>query len=90
MQTSIYGMDKQQGPTEQHRDIQYSLINQKGKEYEKEYIWLSHFCCRAEINTVNQLHFNKILKQDISTFCEISIKCVKLCYKLIIGWYINI
>ena len=38
MQTSIYGMDKQQGPTEQHRDIQYSLINQKGKEYEKEYI----------------------------------------------------
>ena len=31
-------MDKQQGPTQQHRDIQYSLINQNGKEYEEEYI----------------------------------------------------
>lgn len=33
-------------------------------------------CYRAEINAGNQLHFNKILKQDISTLCEISIKCV--------------
>ena len=34
IQTSIYMMDKQQGPTVQHREI-YSI----GKEYEREYMY---------------------------------------------------
>ena len=33
----IYGMDKQQGPTDSTGNyIQYSVINHNGKEYEKE------------------------------------------------------
>ena len=40
MQTSIYRMNKQQGPTVLHRElyIQYPVIHHNGKEYEKEYI----------------------------------------------------
>ena len=33
-------MDKQQGPTEQHRELyQYPMINHNGKEY-KKYIYV--------------------------------------------------
>ena len=41
MQTIIYRMDKQQGPTVQHREL-YSIswVNHHGKEYEKEYIYV--------------------------------------------------
>ena len=35
MQTSTYAMDKQQGPTVQHRKL-YSVSFNTGKEYEKE------------------------------------------------------
>ena len=32
--------------------IQYPVINHNGKEYEKEYIYISEsLCCTAEINT---------------------------------------
>ena len=42
---------------------QYPVINHNGKEYEKEYVCIteSHYCI-AEINTVNQLRFNKTEK----------------------------
>ena len=59
-------MDKQQGPTVSTGSyIQYSVINQNGKEYEKEdiyaYIYITKsLCCTTEINIVNQLYFNKI------------------------------
>ena len=43
--------------------MQYPVINQSGKEYEKEYIYVcvtESLCCTAEINTtLNQLHLNK-------------------------------
>ena len=40
MQAIMYNMDKEQGPTESHRKlIKYLVINQNGKEYEKEYIY---------------------------------------------------
>ena len=54
-QTNIQRMDKQQGPTVLHRDIQYPVINHNGKEYEKEYIYIcitESLCCTAEINTL--------------------------------------
>ena len=52
MQTIIYKIDKQQGPTiEPENYIQYPVINHKEKEYEKEYISES-LCCTAEINTL--------------------------------------
>ena len=38
MQTIIYRMDKQQGPTVQHREL-YSTIS-CGKEYENEYVYV--------------------------------------------------
>ena len=60
----FYRMDKQQGPTVQHREL-YSISCDKpyGKVYEKEYICITEsFCCTAKIkhNIVNQLYFNKI------------------------------
>ena len=41
MQTIIFRMDKQQGPTVLHREL-YSIyvINHNGKEYEKECIYM--------------------------------------------------
>ena len=69
MQTSINRMDKQQGPTVEHRDyIQYPLINHDGKEHEKEYTcmyisesyrYLSHFASQQKLTQLlNQLYFN--------------------------------
>ena len=41
MQAIMYKMDKEQGPTESHRKlIKYLVINQNGKEYEKEYLYI--------------------------------------------------
>ena len=37
MPTLIYRMDKQQGPTVEHREL-YPVRNHNAKEYEKEYI----------------------------------------------------
>ena len=37
METSIYRMDKQQGPTNY---IQYPVINHNGKEYKKERMYI--------------------------------------------------
>ena len=32
---------------------QYSVINHNGKEYEKEYVYITEsLCCKAEINTI--------------------------------------
>ena len=40
--------------------IQYPVINHSRKQYEKEYICITESLCSiAEINTVNQLYFNK-------------------------------
>ena len=66
MQTIIYKIDKQQGPTiEPENYIQYPVINHKEKEYEKEYISES-LCCTAEINNiVIQLYFNTIFKKRV-------------------------
>ena len=42
-------------------------MKHNGKEYEKEYIYIlcisELLCCRAEINIVNQMCFNKIFKK---------------------------
>ena len=39
VQSSIYRMDGQQGPTVDHRELySVSVINPNGKEYEKVYI----------------------------------------------------
>ena len=41
MQTSAYRMDKQQGPTVQHRGLySISVIRHNGKEYEKQDIYM--------------------------------------------------
>ena len=40
--TTIYKIDKQQGPTMQTRKLQYLEIMYNGKESEKEYIYLNH------------------------------------------------
>ena len=43
--------------------IQYPGIDHNGKEYEKECVCVCVFVslrCTVEINTVNQLYFNKI------------------------------
>ena len=54
MQMIIYKMDKQQGPTLQHREL-YSIScdNHTGKKYEEIYIYIhTHTQCHtAEINT---------------------------------------
>ena len=57
MQTRIYRMDKQQFPLySKGKSIQYPVINNSGKVYEKEcmyiYIYITEsLCCTAEINT---------------------------------------
>ena len=43
MQTVIYRIDKQQGPTIHYGElhsIRYPMINHHGEEYEKEYIYM--------------------------------------------------
>ena len=52
MQTIIYRMDKQQGPTVQHREL-YSISCDKpyGKEHKKYVCITESLCCTAEINT---------------------------------------
>ena len=55
MQRSMYKMNKQQGPTVQHREVFYTVINHDGKEYKKEiyiYAQLKVFLCTAEINSI--------------------------------------
>ena len=52
MQTSVYRINKQQGPTVQHREI-YSISCDKPewKKYEKECIYIYKFlCCTEETN----------------------------------------
>ena len=59
MQTIIYRMDKQQGPTVLHRHYsQYPVVNNNGKEHEKEYTYIHTYiditeslCYIAGINT---------------------------------------
>ena len=49
----MYRMDKQQGPTVQHREL-YSIPyeNHNGKEYKKRMcIYIYILCCTAVINT---------------------------------------
>ena len=51
MQTLIYRMDKQEGPTVQHSELcSISCENHNGKEYEKIYIFES-LCRTPENNT---------------------------------------
>ena len=38
--TVIYRMGKQKGPIIQHMDIQYSVINKNGKEYEVGFLYI--------------------------------------------------
>ena len=67
MQIIIYRLDKQRGPTVQHREL-YSLScdKHKGKKYEKECIntciteTLIH--SSNEYNIENQQYFNKIFQ----------------------------
>ena len=56
MQTTIYKIDKQQGPNVQSKELySISYSNYSGKESEKE-----SFCCIPEAkNIVNCLYFNK-------------------------------
>ena len=43
------------------------VINHDGKEYEKEFICVTgSFCYVAEVNIINQLYFNKILRGMMS------------------------
>jgi len=60
MQNFICSIDKQVPLYSTGNYVQYLVINHNGKEYEKEYITV--LCCIAEINIVNKLYFNKILK----------------------------
>ena len=59
MQTIIYNIDKQQGPTVQHKeqDIQYPVINQNRRENQKEciYDWITLLYSKHQHNTINQL-----------------------------------
>ena len=55
------------GPTVQHKEFYLIFCdNLYGKESEKEWIYVyvlsESLCCAAEINTVNQLYLNKILR----------------------------
>ena len=53
--------DKQQGPTVYSTGNynQCPVINHNRKKYEKEYMCITEsLCCAAEINTVDQQHFN--------------------------------
>ena len=60
--------------------IQYPVINHNGKEYEKLYLCITEsLCCTAEINIINELQFNKILKDvKINYFYEKRKKSVRL------------
>ena len=53
MQTILYRMDKQQGPTNGTRNyIQYPVVNSNRKEYGKVYIWkMKSLCYIAKMNT---------------------------------------
>ena len=55
--------------------MQYLVINNNGKEYKKECIYVYNrvilWYSRNEHNTVNQLYFNKMIKGKI--FLQISI-----------------
>ena len=56
IQTTIYKIDKQQGPTVQHRNyVQYLVITYNGKEYEKEYI-----CYTPETNLTLLINYTSI------------------------------
>ena len=58
-------MNKQQGPTIQHRNYtQYPMTNHNGKENGKQYIHvkLNHYAVQQKLTIlVNQLYFDKIL-----------------------------
>ena len=51
MQSSIHRMDKQQGPTVQHRELySHPVINHNGKEYEEYiYVLLNHFAVQQKL-----------------------------------------
>ena len=75
-QTIIYRIDNQQSPwqsTVEHMQLcSYPVINHNKKEYEKAYICITELLsCTAEIkhNIVNQLCFNKNLKEDSTDKC---------------------
>ena len=55
IQTTIYKIDKQQGPTVQHRNyVQYLVITYNGKEYEKEYnVLLIKKLKRGKVNLIS-------------------------------------
>ena len=59
MQTIIYRMHKQQGPTVQHRNyIQYPIINHNGKEYVCVYIYITESLCHTpETNTTLKINY---------------------------------
>ena len=63
MQTITYRMDKQQGLTLYSTGNYILVINQNGKGYLKEHIYVyESFCCTAEIDTtlkVNKKRLNK-------------------------------
>ena len=66
IQTTIYKIDKQPGPTKQHREpYQYLVITCKEKEYEKEYIHvqLNHFAVLAMVK-VEKLEPTKLMKKE--------------------------
>lgn len=56
MQNFICSIDKQVPLYSTGNYVQYLVINHNGKEY------ITVLCCIAEINIVNKLYFNKILK----------------------------
>lgn len=60
-------MDKQGGPTVQHRELEpISWIEEDGREHEKNvcmYDWLTSLHSRNSYNTVNLLYFNKKIKK---------------------------
>ena len=44
MQTSVYRIDKKQGPAVEHGELysQHLMINHNGKEYEKDCIYMNN------------------------------------------------
>ena len=72
MQTIIYRIDNQQSTVEHMQLCLYLVINHNRKEYEKAYICITEsLCCKAEIkhSIVNQLCFNKNVKEDSTDKC---------------------
>ena len=52
MQTVIYRMDKQQGPSVQHRDTKYSVVNHNRKHFKIMYTYVQQsLYCTAGTNT---------------------------------------